>query len=81
VKVVVSAFLDAEHIGSISKAVMAALTKQSPDSDTYKLVVAMTEPSAVFTTDEVQEDKVNKRWRLPFVAYVYDAAKQKTSNP
>jgi len=78
VRVLISAFLEGEHIATISKAVMDALATVANDAALYKAVVAMTEPSAVFTTGDVQEDKRDmhkSRWALPFVAYVYDAAR------
>jgi hypothetical protein len=75
VKILISAFLDGQHIETISKAVMAALAKLPSDSDLYKAVVAMTDASSVFTTGDLQEDKLNHQWAVPFVAYVYDAAR------
>jgi hypothetical protein len=75
VKILISAFLDGQHIETISKAVMAALAKLPSDSDLYNAVVAMTDASSVFTTGDLQEDKLNHQWSVPFVAYVYDAAR------
>ena len=78
VKILISAFPDGRHIEVISKVVIGTLAKLPTDAALYKAVVPMKEPSVVFTTGEAQEDKrdqYNPRWAVPFVAYVYDAAK------